>query len=188
MEARNAAIFLDRDGVIIDHVDHISRPEQVKLINKAADAISLLNKNYKIILITNQAAVGRGICTERDANKVNEKMLAMLAQDEAKIDATYMCFHHPVHGIGKYKQDCNCRKPKPGMILKAQVDFNIDLKKSYIIGDSTQDIKAGNLAGLKTILVKTGYAGKDRICPDAAPSNVAEDLYSAAQIILGDKK
>lgn len=188
MPIKNAAIFLDRDGVIIEDVDHISKQEQVKMIGKSAEAIAMLNGKYKVIIISNQAAVGRGMCTENDAHLVNNKVLELLAENKARIDSTYMCFHHPEKGVGDYKQDCSCRKPKPGMILQAASEFNIDIKNSYLIGDKTSDIKAGNSAGLNTILVKTGCAGKDGLCHDAVPSNVAEDLYSAAQIILRGKK
>jgi len=94
MQKKPYAVFLDRDGVIIEDVDHISRPEQVKLIEGSAEAVRMLGEKYKIIIITNQAAVGKGLCSEDDAKRVNDKVLELLAEHGAKIDATYMCFHH----------------------------------------------------------------------------------------------
>ncbi len=182
------AVFLDRDGVIIKDVGHIRRLEDIKLIKGSAKAISELNDEYNIFIISNQAAVGRGLCDEETAFRINDKLVDILKKEDAIIDNSYLCFHHPIHGVGKYKLECECRKPNPGMILEAAKEFNIDLKKSWMIGDKTSDIKAGRLAGVKTILVKTGYGGNDRV-KDAIPHFTTEDLYAASQLILqGDKK
>lgn len=177
------AVFLDRDGVINEDFGHIRLPEQVKLIKGSAKAIAMLNKEYPVIIITNQAAVARGMCTEEDARKVNDKVLELLAEEGAKIDATYMCFHHPEYGIGSYKVDCSCRKPKPGMILEAAKAFGIGIRNSYMVGDKASDIKAGKAAGARTILVKTGY-GEEHEKPDF----IAKDLYEAAKIIMSENK
>ncbi len=187
MNNKKKAAFLDRDGVIIEETKFITDPDKVRLLDRAADAIARLNKEYLVIIISNQPAVGRGMCTEEQAKKVNDKVLELLAEEGAKIDATYMCFHHPIHGIGNYKVECECRKPKPGMILKAAKEHGIDLKNSFTVGDKTGDIKSGYLAGTKTILVSTGYGGDDGF-KDATPDYTAKDLYEAAEIILGDKQ
>ncbi|MDI6738497.1 MAG: HAD family hydrolase [Nanoarchaeota archaeon] len=180
------AAFLDRDGVIIEEIKFITEPDKVKLLDNAAKAISRLNKEYKVFIITNQPAVGRGMCTEEQAKKVNDKVLELLNEQGARIDATYMCFHHPIHGIGNYKVECDCRKPKPGMILKAAEEHDINLKQSFTIGDKTGDIKSGFLAGTKTILVQTGYGGDDGF-KDATPDYIAKDLYEAAEIMLKEE-
>ena len=188
MVKEQAAVFLDRDGVIIEDVNFITRPEQVKFIDKSAEAISLLNKKFKVIIVSNQPAVGRGLCNEEDAKKINEMVIFLLSKKNAKIDNIYMCFHHPLKGIGKYKIECECRKPKPGMLLKAAREHNIDLSKSFMIGDKIGDIKAGHDAGCKTILVKTGYGGNDGF-NDADPDFIVKDLYEGVKkIILGGKK
>ncbi|MBU2637823.1 MAG: HAD family hydrolase [Nanoarchaeota archaeon] len=179
------AAFLDRDGVIIEETNFITDPNKVKLLENAAKAISRLNKEYLVVIITNQPAVGRGMCTEDQAKAVNNRILELLKEKGATIDATYMCFHHPIQGFGKYKTECECRKPKPGMILKAAEEHNINLKQSFTIGDKTGDIKAGYLAGTRTILVSTGYGGDDGF-KDATPDYTAKDLYGAAEIMLKD--
>ena len=176
------AIFLDRDGVIIEDFGFVTATGKIKLINNSAAAIKELNKQFKVFIITNQPAVGRGLCTEEEALNFNNKMIKLLEEKGAKIDKTYMCFHHPIHGKGAYKIDCEYRKPKPGMILKAAKEFNIDLSKSFTIGDKTGDIKSGFLAGTKTILVKTGCGGDDGF-KDATPDHIADDLYNAMGII-----
>lgn len=181
------AAFLDRDGVIIQDIDHITKEEDVALIPKAAEAIALLNKKYKVIIITNQAAVGRGMCSEEQAMKVNLRVISLLEEKGAKVDATYMCFHHAEKGVGKYKTECDCRKPKPGMLLQAAKEHNLDLTKCFMVGDKKADIKAGLSAGVKTILVMTGYGGKDNTA-EAIPDYTANDLYEAASIMLGGKK
>lgn len=183
----DAAVFLDRDGVIIEDSHFITSADQVRMIANSAKAIALLNNKFKTFVISNQPAVGRGMCTEQEAKDVNDAVIALLSKEGARIDRTYMCFHHPIHGIGAYKAECECRKPKPGMILQAAREFGIDLSKSFTIGDKTGDIKAGKLAGTKTILVQTGYGGEDGF-KDAVPDFVAKDLYGAAKIIMEDKK
>lgn len=181
------AIFLDRDGVIIEDVHHISKPEDARLIPHSAEAVKRLNiSGYKTIIITNQAAVGIGICTEMEALNVNQRVLELLLEKDAIIDATYMCFHHPTKGIGEYLIDCECRKPKPGMILRAIKEQGIEnISESYLIGDKCSDISAGLSSGLKTILVQTGHGGKDK---GAMPHYLTNDLYSAVDLILGDNR
>jgi len=181
------AVFIDRDGVINKFKGYITSPEEIELIEGSAEAIAMLNKAYKVIVVSNQPCVGKGLCTERDIAAINKRLLALLREHNARIDATYMCFHHPLDGIGKYKRECDCRKPKPGLLLKAAKEHNIELSKSFMVGDRTSDIKAGRLAGVKTILVKTGFGGDDGY-KDATPDYVAEDLYDAARIILGVNK
>ncbi|MCG2719700.1 MAG: HAD family hydrolase [Nanoarchaeota archaeon] len=181
----NKSVFLDRDGVIIEETKFIISTDKVQLIDKAAEAIKELNKHFKVFIVTNQPAVGKGMCSEKEAINLNNYIISQLEEKGAKIDKTFMCFHHPVHGLGKYKVECECRKPKPGMILEAAKEFDIDLENSWMIGDKIGDIKSGVLAGTKTILVKTGYGGKDGF-NDAIPNYVSEDLYAASKLILNE--
>ncbi len=182
------AVFLDRDGVINEDVDHLHRKEDFAFIPRAPQAIKLLNENgYTVIVITNQTTIARGICLEEDVVRLNRHMTELLSQQGAKIDAVYYCPHHPdpeKAQIRKYNIDCECRKPKPGMIFQAQRDFQIsDLSESYMIGDKTSDIKAGFLAGCKTILVETGYGGSDNLY-EVTPDYIASDLYSAVSEVI----
>ncbi len=181
------AVFLDRDGVINEEVGHITSPKQIKLIKNSAKAISILNKRFKVFIITNQAAVGRGLCKEEDIEKINNHLISLLKEENASIEGIYCCFNHPIHGIWEYKKECNFRKPKPGMILQAAKENCINLKNSFMVGDKMSDIKAGSLTGLKTILVKTGHNG-DNEFKDTNPDYVAQDLYDAVKIIFTEEE
>ena len=181
---KRLAVFLDRDGVINEDYGHITKPEQLKLYPRVIEAISMLNKDYLVFIITNQSVVGRGMCTEEDVHNLHRHLRTLLG--EAKIDGIYSCFHHPTEAVGKYKKDCTCRKPRPGMILEAANRYDIDYTKSYFIGDKTTDIFAGFLCGVKTIMVKTGAAGKDNQ-HKIKPNHIAEDLYDAAKFIMEKK-
>lgn len=158
---KRPAIFLDRDGVINVEVDLLHKVEQMKLIDGVADAIKLINKSgYLAIIVTNQPVIARNLCTFEDLKMIHNRMETLLGEKGAYIDGIYFCPHHPDKGYPEerveYKIDCDCRKPKPGMLLKAAKDFNIDLSESYMIGDSKRDIEAGENANVKDcILVET---------------------------------
>lgn len=181
-------IFLDRDGVICEDIDLLHKKEQIKLIHRAAEAIKLLNENnYSVIIITNQPVIARGLCTLEQLNDIHKHMINLLAEQGAHIDSIYFCPHHPAKGNNPvYTRECDCRKPKPGLILQAQRDFNIlTLSEYYMIGDSISDIRAGRDSGCKTILV----GSKIEPFKDAVPDFKAKDLYEAvANIILGEKQ
>lgn len=162
LEYTQKAIFLDRDGVINEEISFISKPEDLVLYDFTPAAIRRINQSeYKSIIITNQSVIARNLCTIEELKVIHNKMETLLGKQKAKIDALYYCPHHPDKGYpeerAEYKIDCFCRKPKPGMILDAAFDFNIDLSKSFIIGDSERDIETGNNAGCTTVGVMTGY-------------------------------
>lgn len=151
---RQKAIFLDRDGTINVYKGFLTRPENFELIPGVAEAIRTINKSgYLVIVISNQPVIARGDCSFDDLNAIHSKMETLLGQEGAFVDAIYYCPHHPDKGFAgervEYKTDCNCRKPKPGLLLQAAKDWNIDLTASYMIGDSDRDIAAGNAAGCK---------------------------------------
>ena len=185
------AVFLDRDGVIIRDVDLLHKKEDVGLIPRTAEAIKLLNeRGYLVVIVTNQPVVARGLCTLDEAVSINDHIKYLLQQQGARIDAVYLCPHHPnpTGQIGDtgpnltYVMECDCRKPKSGMILQAKKDLQIiDLSLCYMIGDSISDIKAGNEAGCKTILVDRERAEK---FSDAIPNHKARDLYEAVTGII----
>lgn len=155
---QRAAIFLDRDGVINKDVDLIESPERFELLPGAAEAIKLINKSeYLAIVVTNQPVIARNLCDFADLQEIHNKMETLLGQERAFVDAIYFCPHHPDKGYPEerveYKIDCACRKPKPGMLLQAAQDYNIDISRSYIIGDRETDIQAGQAAGVKEAIL-----------------------------------
>jgi len=187
MSGSSVAIFLDRDGTINEDVNFLSKPEQLILIDGSAEAIKEANElGLKVIVFTNQSGIARGYFTEDDLHKVHKRLDELLAQKGAKIDAYYYCPHHPVEGNGEYKVECECRKPKDGMLQRASREQNIDLKKSFVIGDRCVDVQAGKTAGATTILVLTGY-GRDEYkkCKDEnfEPDFVADNLKEAIEIV-----
>ena len=182
------AVFLDRDGVINEEVNHLYRKEDLVLLPKVGEAIKLLNeKQYLVIVITNQSAVAKGICTEEDVKELNNHMKELLQEEGAKIDAVYYCPHHPNEGKNPfYTRECECRKPKPGMLIQAGEDFNLeDLSECFLIGDKNGDILAGKRAGCRTILVSTGYGGLggDNVS-ETIPTYRADNLYYAVTKII----
>lgn len=152
------AVFLDRDGTLIEEVHYLSRPEQVKLIPGAADAVRRLNDlGVLVVVVTNQAGVARGYFPEGRVAEVHAHLAALLAEQGAKVDAFYFCPHHPTEGAGKYRIECDCRKPRPGMLLAAARDLDLDLSRSWMIGDKPCDAAAGRAAGCRSVLVRTGH-------------------------------
>jgi len=175
MTKKNRAIFLDRDGVINKEVNYLSDPSDFEFIEGSIEALKILKqKRFLLIVISNQAGIARGYFTEETLKKIHEKMIKILNQNDTKMDAIYYCPHHP-----KFTGSCDCRKPNPGMILKAKLKYNIDLKRSYMVGDTLNDIKTGKAVKCKTVLVLTGY-GKDEqkkirsIIPDMIFKNLKE--------------
>lgn len=148
------AVFLDRDGTINQYVGFLTKPEEFELIPQVAEAIKMINRSgYLTIVVTNQPVIARGDCTWDDLRMIHDKMETELGKEGAFVDGIYVCPHHPDKGFEgerpEYKVNCDCRKPGPGLILRAAQDFNIDLSQSIMIGDSDNDIEAGRQAGLK---------------------------------------
>lgn len=174
------AVFLDRDGTINVDKGNIWKIRDFDFIPKAINALKELEKSdYKIVVITNQGKVGTGLCTLEDVIRLNDYMVGRLKEEGIKIDAVYLCQHHPDEG-------CSCRKPEPGLIVMAGEELGLELKGCYMVGDKTSDIMAGKNAGCRTVLVRTGYAGKDSRC-NVKPDYVADDLYGAVKWILAQK-
>jgi D-glycero-D-manno-heptose 1,7-bisphosphate phosphatase len=152
------ALFLDRDGVIVEEAEYLSDPAQLCLIPGAGAAIARVNaRGIPVIVVTNQAGVARGYFPEERVGEVHERLSALLAAHGAHIDRYYYCPHHPTAGSGAYGRPCSCRKPEPGMLLQAARDFDLDLARSFLVGDKISDLEAGLAAGCRTILVGTGY-------------------------------
>ena len=180
------ACFLDRDGVIVEDVHHLCAPEQLVLIPGAPEAIAQLNRlGVPVVVVTNQSAVARGLVTEQGLAEIHTELDRTLRAFNARIDRYYYCPHHPTEGRGEYRTGCDCRKPAPGLLLRAADEMGLDLGRSILIGDKLGDIEAGHRAGCCTILVRTGYgAGYTPERLDAAahpPHRIARDLPTAVR-------
>lgn len=176
---KQKAIFLDRDGTLNKYVGFLTNIDDFELINGVPEAIRMINASgYLAIVVTNQPVVARGEVSLSELNEIHNKMETLLGKEGAYLDAIYYCPHHPHKGykgeITELKLDCECRKPKPGMLLQAAKDFNIDLSQSWIIGDGENDILAGRNAGCKTIMLSNNCC--DTICCDS--------LINAVKLIL----
>ncbi|MFH1884328.1 MAG: HAD-IIIA family hydrolase [Planctomycetota bacterium] len=148
------AIFLDRDNTLIEDPGYISSPEQVKLLDGVAEAlIELKALGYKLIVVTNQSAVARGIVTEKVLGEIHNRLEQLLAEKKAFLDRIYYCPYHPDGAVAKYRKESDFRKPNPGMLLRAAEEMDIDLGQSWCVGNSISDMKAGSRAGCKTILI-----------------------------------
>jgi len=184
----SAAVFLDRDGTINEEVGYLDRLDKLRLLPGAGEAVRLINRSgMKVVVITNQSGIGRGLFDEVFVGAVHAEMSRMLGEAGAVIDGFYFCPHHPTEGIGGYRRSCSCRKPAPGLLLRAASELAIDLSRSYMIGDMAKDVEAGQRAGAKGILVRTGY-GKDMEAGSSAPDHIASDILDAVRWILGQGK
>jgi len=194
------AVFLDRDGVINELyyddnqgvIDSPFHPDQFVLFPKVAEAINEFHKlGYLVIVISNQPGIAKKHFTEQTFEAIKKKMHDELKKHGTYMDAEYYCFHHPDAKLDKYKKICDCRKPKPGMILQAAKDHNIDLSASWMIGDSNVDIQAGKSIGCKTIFIgtKKTYIWEKMV---VEPDFIAPSLYEASVVIkdynFGGKK
>ena len=165
LSQKQKAIFLDRDGTINKYVGFLKKPEEFELIAGVAEAIKTINHSgYLCIVVSNQPVIARGDCSFDDLKAIHDKMETLLGKEGAFVDAIYYCPHHPDKGFEgerpEYKLDCDCRKPKPGLLLQAAREWNIDLSQSYMIGDSDRDIEAGRNAGCKDVFyIETNKKG-----------------------------
>ena len=175
---KRPAIFLDRDGVIIVEKNFLRDPEEIEFYPGAIEALKAIGDVYIKIVISNQSGVARGYFTSADVEKINDHISSILKMSGIGIDAWYFCPHGP-------DDDCQCRKPRPGMILEAAEEFNINMSKSWIIGDKSSDIDAGRASGLNTILVKTGYGGSEPGATVSKADYTASDISEAIKYING---
>jgi len=180
----NWGVFLDRDGVIVEQIDHLNRAEDLELIDGAGEAIARLNvAGIPVIVVTNQAGIAKGYLTISDLGQIHVRLRGELARHGAHLDALYYCPHHPQATVTEYLKDCPCRKPGTGMLARARDEHGIDPALSYLVGDSTSDILAGERAGCRTILVETGFAGRDGLF-EVKPDLIVPDLPAAIETIL----
>ncbi|MGR3317569.1 MAG: D-glycero-alpha-D-manno-heptose-1,7-bisphosphate 7-phosphatase [Candidatus Anammoxibacter sp.] len=186
LRPKNKAIFLDRDGTIIVGLPYLSSVDQIKLNYNAAEGIKEFNeKGYLVIIITNQSGIARGYFNEERLREINEELKKQLYVKGAKIDAIYYCPHMPEGEITDDSAACQCRKPKPGMIQDAATKYNVDLKKSLMVGDTPGDILAGKNAGCKTAIIDKGKEFYDikRDTNEVQPDYIVKNLHEVAMLL-----
>ena len=184
----NKAVFLDRDGTINEEMGYINHISRFKVFSYAYDSIKILNSlGFLVIVITNQSGLARDYFNEELLEKIHQELLNQAEKHKAKIDKIYFCPHHKDGVIEKYRVDCDCRKPKPGMLLKARHEFDISLENSYLIGDRFKDIQFAHNNNVKSILVKTGYGLGEYTYQEKdwseKPDFVCDNLIEAARLI-----
>lgn len=185
---RQKAVFLDRDGTIIQENGYISKIKQVDFIPGSIEAIKRLKSlGYKIIVITNQSGVAQRFFTEKDLKKVHNYLQKQLRKDKAGWDGIYYCPHHPRVGLKRYLKDCNCRKPKTGLVKLAAREHKLKLKGSVVIGDRLSDVGLGKNAKMESILLLTGHGKKESkkvgTYPKTKPNFIAQNLLEAAKYL-----
>ena len=179
------AVFLDRDGTINVEKNYLIDPKEFELIAGVSQALKRLQvAGFLLVVVTNQSGVARGYFSLDEVEKLHQHMESLLAESGVMLAGIYSCPHHPTAGQGEYLQDCDCRKGKPGLLLNAAQELNIDLQNSYMIGDKEADFLAGNAAGCQSFLVRTGHGEKwqESAVQHAVP--VFADLKEAVDKIL----
>jgi D-glycero-D-manno-heptose 1,7-bisphosphate phosphatase len=180
----NKAIFLDRDDTLIEDPGYINDPDDVKLLPGAAETLAGLRKmGYKLIVVTNQSAIARGIVSEEVLEEIHGRLETLLSRQGVSLDAIYYCPFHPDGVIGKYRRESDLRKPSPGMLLAAAEDLDIDLKQSWMIGNSYSDVAAGLKAGCKTILISSSASPPQKKKSDPKPDKIAVNIKEAVNIV-----
>lgn len=186
------AVFVDRDGTLTREGEWIRNPEALELVPGAGEAVRALHQGgFLVVLYSNQSAVARGMIDERELARIHAGLQALLAQDGDRLDALYSCPHHPTEGVGRYRRVCECRKPKPGLILRARAELGLDLARSWCIGDMERDLAAGAAAGVRGILVATGKGATERarmLTEGRAPDVYVADITAAARHVLAEQR
>lgn len=184
-------VFLDRDGTVCEDVGYLDDASNLKVYPFAVDAIRRLNAaRFCAILVTNQSGVARGFFDEAAIGVIHDELERVLAAGDARLDGIYYCPHHPTAGILPFRTDCDCRKPRPGLLLRASDEHGIDLAHSYVVGDKYSDVELGHRAGARSVLVRTGYGRQEweyhRASWPREPDFIAATLGDAVNWILED--
>lgn len=179
------AVFLDRDGTLIEEVGYLDALARISVFPFSVDAVRLLNRaGLAVVVVTNQSGVARGYFDEPLVESTHRHIAAVLARGGARVDGFYYCPHHPEGRVAAYRLDCDCRKPRPGLLHRAAKELGVDLARSFVVGDRAHDIATGVNAGARGVLVRTGYgrAHEAEAAPSAAA--VADNLAEAVSWIL----
>jgi len=186
---KHKAIFLDKDGTLVENVPYNCSPKVMRLMPNVGEGLrTLQDAGYKLIVISNQSAVARGYFAEQDLKPLFKALRNYLSQYGVELDGIYYCPHHPEGAVIKYAKECLCRKPQPGLIQKAANIHNIDLSASWMIGDILHDIEAGNKAGCRTIMVDNGYETEWDLRGDRTPGFQVNSFKDVIDIILPSKQ
>jgi D-glycero-D-manno-heptose 1,7-bisphosphate phosphatase len=180
-------VFLDRDGTLLEEAGYLDRLERVAFFPYAIDAVRLLNRaGFAVVVITNQSGIGRGMYGEQFVRETHELITGRMRAGGATVDGFYYCPHHPDASIESYRKDCDCRKPAPGMLTRAAADLQLDLARSFSVGDKWTDVQAGQAAGARGILVRTGYGrgNEASVPPGVSPAAVVDNVAAAAAWLL----
>jgi D-glycero-D-manno-heptose 1,7-bisphosphate phosphatase len=184
---RDRAVFLDRDGTLIEDIGYLDRVDRVEMYPWTVDAVRLLNRaGLRVVVTTNQSGIARGYFTEANVEEVHQHISSLLAEGGAHIDAYYYCPHHPEGTIHGYAQRCDCRKPGSGLIERAARELGLDPSHSFVVGDRWLDVRLARAVGARAVLVRTGYGEAEEAQPepDVAADVVADNLMGATSWIL----
>jgi len=186
MNRSDIAVFLDRDGTVNVEKEYLSSPDQLQLIPRSAAAIRELNNlGTRVFVITNQSGVARGLFSEEDVLKVHDTLRGLLKSEGAYVDDFFFCPHLPGSADNRYNKECDCRKPKPGMLKQAESKYSVNLRRSFVIGDRCIDVAAGKAVAAGTVMVSTGYGAKEiRECR-SEPDFFAQDLLEGVKYVKG---
>lgn len=188
----NRAVFLDRDGVLVEDIHLLADPDDLRLLPGVPQALArLAAAGFRLVLVTNQPVIARGLATEETVHRIHDHLAGRIrAAHGPALEAIYFCPHHPRATLPAYRGPCDCRKPAPGMLLRAAREHALDLAASYLVGDRLSDIVAGARAGCRTIQVRTGrhadppIESGEPLAPDVVPDHCCADLTAAADWIL----
>jgi len=181
------AVFLDRDGTLVEEAGYLDRLERLVFFPYSVDAVRVLNQaGFSVVVVTNQAGIARGIVRESFVAEAHRAIAEKLAAGGARIDAFYYCPHYPDGTVEQYRQACDCRKPRPGLLRRAAADLGIDLGRSFVVGDRWHDIAAGHAVGARGVLVRTGLGRRDEAEPEPGTRAdvVVDTLADASAWIL----
>jgi histidinol-phosphate phosphatase family protein len=182
---RSPAVFVDKDGTLVRDVPYNVDPERIELSPGAGDALAeLAEAGYAVVVVSNQSGVARGLFAEEALAAVEQRLRELLASSEVTLAGFYYCPHHPQGNVSRYAVACTCRKPEPGMILRAADELHVDLSRSWMIGDILDDVEAGNRAGCRSVLIDNGHETQWKWNPWRHPFAVAGDFSEAAAVIL----
>ncbi len=190
--AGRAAVFIDRDGTLTEEVGYVNHPARLRLLPRAAEAVRRLNRaGVAAVVATNQAGVARGYFSADVLHAVNAALVRQLEEAGAHLDGIYVCAHHPTEGEPPWRADCDCRKPRPGLLERAAAELGLDLGASTVVGDKASDLVVARHVGARAVLVLTGYGLGEweyrRASFPVPPDHVAEDLLAAVDWVLGGR-
>lgn len=191
--ARRPAVFIDRDGTLTEEVGYVNHPSRLRLLARSAEAVRRLNQaGIAAVVATNQAGIARGYFSEDVLHAVHERLVEQLKEAGAHLDGLYVCPHHPTEGVAPFRAECECRKPKPGLLLRAARELDLDLSGSTMVGDKASDLLVARPVGARAVLVLTGYGRGEweyrRAQFPVAPDHVATDLLDAVEWVIAGRQ